>query len=75
MVVGLGVALVVIGLLTTEPLPDAKRSPAGHGEPPVSAGGQAQPHEWGLHAVTHEDFRAVEEYRCRICGDVVFRDA
>ena len=36
--------------------------------------GHTHRHEWGLHVVTHEDFQAVEEYRCRLCGEVAFRD-
>ena len=56
--------------------PDAaERSAAGAGESPTSTVSQAHPHEWALRAVTHEDFRAVQEYRCGVCGEVVFRDA
>ena len=32
-------------------------------------------HEWRLWAVSHEDARAVEEYRCVGCGDPTFREA
>jgi hypothetical protein len=60
---------MVIGPGAVEP------GPAGGEEPPASTGGRAHPHEWCLRAVTHEDFHAVEEYRCGVCGEVVFRDA
>ena len=32
-------------------------------------------HDWRLRAVSYEDARVVEEYRCAGCGDITFRGA
>lgn len=53
----------------------AEHIPGEGGEPRPSTAARAHRHEWGSRVVTHEDFHAVEEYRCRLCGEVVFRDA
>ena len=59
--------------MTAEPVPVDAAAVSRTARPEALKSTRRHTHDWRLRAVSHEDARAVEEYRCVGCGDITFR--